>query len=196
MATTLGFRRFLTAFFAAAALAVSVRAGDNWMPLLPDQDFYDFQLFAPPNLNEYAIRQDPREGLFFTYDRTYWALTVPPSKGILNDFFIPVQPLSPFSVAQLNNNLISAGYPGSGTYVFGADPLRLDLNTNWMRTDMSWGNRFEGGWIYDDRGMLLSYYDSGEQSQGFQTVNQFAVNSPTTTFGSASLRMHSSMHAL
>jgi len=182
MATTLGFRRFLTAFFAAAALAVSVRAGDNWMPLLPDQDFYDFQLFAPPNLNEYAIRQDPREGLFFTYDRTYWALTVPPSKGILNDFFIPVQPLSPFSVAQLNNNLISAGYPGSGTYVFGADPLRLDLNTNWMRTDMSWGNRFEGGWIYDDRGMLLSYYDSGEQSQGFQTVNQFAVNSPTTTF--------------
>lgn len=180
MATTLGFRRFLAAILAATA--VSARAGDNWMPLLPDQNFYDFQLFAPPNLQEYSIRQDAREGVFFTYDRTYWALTVPPSRAILNDFFIPVQPLSPFAVAQLNNNLIRAGYPGSGTYIFGSDPLRLDLNTNWMRTDMSWGNRFEGGWIYDDYGMLFSYYDSGEQSQGFQTVNQFAVNSPTTTF--------------
>ena len=180
MATTLGFRRFLAAILAATA--VSARAGDNWMPLLPDQNFYDFQLFAPPNLNEYSIRQDAREGVFFNYDRTYWAFTVPPSRAILNDFFIPVQPLSPFAVAQLNNNLIKAGYPGSALYVFGSDPLRLDLNTNWMRTEMSWGNRFEGGWIYDDYGMLFSYYDSGNQSQGFQTVNQFAVNSPTTTF--------------
>lgn len=186
MATTLGLKRFLAAILAAAvtipALTTVARAGGNWMPLLPDQDFYDFQLFAPPDLHEYSIRQSPREGIFFNYDRTYWALTVPPSKPILNEFFIPVQPLSPFAVAELNNDLIRAGQPGSALYIFGSDPLRLDLNTNWMRTDMSWGNRFEGGWIYEDYGMMFNYYDTGEQSQGFQTVNQFALNSPTTVF--------------
>jgi hypothetical protein len=185
MATTQGFRRLATTILTAAAAwaaAVPATAGQNWMPMLPDQDFYDFQLFAPPDLQEYAIRQDPREGIFFTYDRTYWAFTPPQSRPILNDFFIPVQPLSPFAVAQLNNNLIQSGYPGSGLYVFGADPLRLDLNTNWMRTGLTWGNRFEGGWIYDDFGMLFNYYGSGPQSQTFETTNSFAVNSPTTTF--------------
>jgi len=164
------------------AMAPAVRAGQNWMPMLPDQDFYDFQIFAPPDLQEYAIRPDPREGIFFTYDRTIWAVTPPQSRPILNDFFIPVQPLSPFAVAQLNNNLIRSGFPGSGLYVFGSDPLRLDLNTNWMRTDIQWGNRFEGGWIYDDFGMLFNYFGSGPDSQAFATTNSFAVNSPTTTF--------------
>lgn len=185
MATTQRFRRLAATVLSVAAVvaaAVPARAGQNWMPLLPDQDFYDFQMFAPPDLQDYAIRQDPREGIFFTYDRTYWALTPPQSRPILNDFFIPVQPLSPFAVAQLNNNLIRAGYPGSGLYVFGADPMRLDLNTNWMRTDLQWGNRFEGGWIYDDYGMLFNYYQSGPDSQAFTTTNSFAVNSPTTTF--------------
>ena len=183
MATKLGFKRFLAAMLAAAAVAATSSArAQSWMPLLPDQDFYDFQLFAPPDLQEYSIRQNPREGIFFNYDRTYWALTVPPARPILNEFFIPVQPLSPYGVAQLNNDLIRSGYPGSGVYVFGSDPLRLDLNTNWMRTDLAWGNRFEGGWLYDDYGMLFSYYNSGPQSQSFTTLNEFAVSSPTTTF--------------
>jgi hypothetical protein len=185
MATTQRLRRLaatvlsVVAVFAAAEPA---RAGQNWMPLLPDQDFYDFQMFAPPDLQDYAIRQDPREGIFFTYDRTYWALTPPQSRPILNDFFIPVQPLSPFAVAQLNNDLIRSGNPSSGLYVFGSEPLRLDLNTNWMMTDLQWGNRFEGGWIYDDYGMLFNYYQSGPDSQAFVTTNSFAVNSPTTTY--------------
>lgn len=185
MATTYGFRRLttiLTTVAATLATAVPVIAGQNWMPLAPSQDFYDFQLFAPPDLQEYSIRPDPREGIFFTYDRTYWAFTPPQARPILNEFFIPVQPLSPVAVAQLNNNLIRAGYPGSGLYVFGSDPLRLDLNTNWMRTTMTWGNRFEGGWMYDDYGMLFSYFGTGPQSQSFVTTNSFAVNSPTTTF--------------
>jgi hypothetical protein len=184
MATTLETKRLAGLLLAATCLlagATAGRAGQNWMPMLPDQDFYDFQVFAPPDLQEYAIRPDPHDGIFFTYDRTIWGVTPPQSRPILNDFFIPVQPLSPTAVAQLNNNLIRAGYPGSGLYVFGSDPLRFDLNTNWMRTDLQWGNRFEGGWIYDDYGMLFSYFGSGPDSQAFQTTNSFAVNSPTTT---------------
>ena len=185
MATTYVFRRLtaiLTTVAATVAATVPAIAGQNWMPLAPSQDFYDFQLFAPPESQDYAIRQDPREGIFFTYDRTYWAFTPAQSRPILNDFFIPVQPLSPFAVAQLNNDLIRSGNPASGLYIFGSDPLRLDLNTNWMRTTMTWGNRFEGGWIYDDFGMLFTYYETGPQSQDFVTTNSFAVNSPTTTF--------------
>jgi hypothetical protein len=40
------------------------QAGD-WMPLLPDQNFYDFQLFAPPDLQDYEIFPEPSEGIFF-----------------------------------------------------------------------------------------------------------------------------------
>ena len=185
MATTLGFKRFLAtilAAVAAVATALPVKAGGSWMPLLPYQNFYDFQVFAPPDLHEYSIRHGGREGFFFNYDRTYWAFTVPPSRAILNDFFIPVQPLSQYAVAKLNNDLIASGNAGSAVYTFGSDPLTLDLNTNWMRTNMAWGNRFDGGWIYDDYGMIFSYYDTGPQSQDFTTTNEFAVSSPTTTF--------------
>jgi hypothetical protein len=185
MATTNGLKRLtaiLTTVAALLATALPAFAGQNWMPLLPDQDFYDFQMFAPPESQDYAIRQDAREGIFFTYDRTFWAFTPAQSRPILNEFFIPVQPLSPFAVAQLNNDLIRSGNPASGLYIFGSDPLRLDLNTNWMRTVMTWGNRFEDGWIYDDYGMMFNYYNSGPQSQAFVTTNAFAVNSPTTTF--------------
>jgi hypothetical protein len=65
---------------------------------------------------------------------------------------------------------------------FNLDPLQLDLNTSWMRTKIAWGNRFEGGWIYDNRGVLLTYADLGSQSQNFQTNSEFAASSPTQTF--------------
>ena len=73
MAITLAKKRLAGLLLAAAwlwAAASAVRAGQNWMPMLPDQDFYDFQIFAPPDLQEYAIRPDPQEGIFFSYDRT------------------------------------------------------------------------------------------------------------------------------
>ena len=65
MATKLGFRRFLATILAAAGLAAgqTAKAGGNWMPLLPDQDFYDFQLFAPPDLDEYGIYQEAHDGM-------------------------------------------------------------------------------------------------------------------------------------
>jgi hypothetical protein len=47
---------------------------------------------------------------------------------------------------------------------------------------MTWGNRYEGGWIYDDYGMLFSYWDSGPQDQSFSTINEYALNSPVQTF--------------
>jgi hypothetical protein len=171
-----------------------VDAGD-WMPMLPSQDFYDFQLFAPPDLQEYEIYPEPSEGIFFNYDRLYWGITPPRVTGVgqtpEGNFLIPAYPISPFTVAKLNNDNIQAtaqngsgGNQGSiigGLYTFGSDPLQLDLNTSWMRTRMAWGNRYEGGWIYDNNGVNISYFSIG-QSQSFQTNNEFAASSPTQTF--------------
>ena len=92
MATTLGFRRFLATILAAAGLAAghTAKAGGNWMPLLPDQDFYDFQLFAPPDLDEYGIYQEAHDGLFFSYDRLYMGITPPRFVPVGNTVFWPV----------------------------------------------------------------------------------------------------------
>jgi hypothetical protein len=174
---------------------VPSRAGD-WMPLLPDQNFYDFQLFAPPDLQDYEIYPEPSEGIFFNYDRLYWGITPPNVRGVgetnRGGYLIPTQPISPQSIVQLNNGAIQAsgtspsGAPNQniigGIYIFGADPLQLDLNTSWMRTKMAWGNRYEGGWIYDGRGVNISYFTIGSQSQEFQTISEFAASSPTQIF--------------
>ena len=171
--------------------AAPVHAGD-WMPMLPNQDFYDFQLFAPPDLQEYEIYPEPSEGIFFNYDRLYWGITPPRVSGVgttnTGNYIIPTFPISPQTVVQLNNaNIISSGTNASsgsiigGIYTFGSDPLELDLNTSWMRTRMAWGNRYEGGWIYDNKGVNISYFNIG-QSQSFQTNSEFAASSPTQEF--------------
>ncbi len=180
MATKLGFRRFLATILAAAGLAAgeAAQAGGNWMPLLPDQDFYDFQLFAPPDLQEYSLYPEASEGLFFSYDRLYMGITPPRFVPVGNTIFWPVEPLNAEVAQQLNT--ANGGF--AGVVIYGTDQMNLSLNTTWLRTKMSWGNRFEGGWIYDDLGMLFSYWDSGPQDQSFSTVNEYALNSPVQTF--------------
>ena len=180
MATKLGFRRFLATILAAAGLAAShsAEAGGNWMPLLPDQDFYDFQLFAPPDLNEYGIYQEAHDGIFLSYDRTYMGITPPRFVPVGNTTFWPVEPLNADVAQQLNT--ANGGF--AGVVIYGTDQMNLALNTTWLRTKMTWGNRYEGGWIYDDYGMLFSYWDSGPQDQSFTTINEFALNSPEQTF--------------
>ena len=70
------FRHLVAAMLTMAGAGVA-RAGENWIPLLPDQDMYDFQLFAPPDLREYSIWADDGDGVYFNYDRLYWGITVP-----------------------------------------------------------------------------------------------------------------------
>lgn len=178
MATTPGSRRFLAAILAATFAAAVPAKGNDWMPLLPDQDFYDFQLFAPPDLNSYSMYKEASEGLFFNYDRLYLGITVPNVVPVGNTDFFPVEPLNPNVAQQLN----SANGGFAGIVIYGTDQFNLSLDTSWIRTKMSWGNRYEGGWIYEDRGMLFSYWDSGPQGQEFTTVNEYALNTPEQTF--------------
>jgi hypothetical protein len=192
MATNVRFNRLAALILVLGGLLSSgpaVRGGD-WMPMLPNQDFYDFQLFAPPDLQEYEMYPEPSEGIYFNYDRLYWGITPPRVTGVgrtaFGNYLIPTQPISPQTIVQLNNSGIAASGTGAniigGLYTFGSDPLQLDLNTSWMRTKMTWGNRYEGGWIYDNSGVAISYFDTGKQSQTFQTNSEFAAASPTQIF--------------
>jgi len=182
MATTQGQRRVSGSLFAAVAaglvlgLAAVESRADNWMPLLPDQDFYDFQLFAPPNLNEYAIRPSPREGIFFSYDRLYWGITAPPVVDTGNRDFFPTEVLNPDAIANLNNTQPQGQVPPF--IVYGTPEATFDLNTSWLMTTMTWGNRYDIGWIYDDVGFAVRYFDLRNQNQTFETINEFAVNTP------------------
>jgi len=193
MATTRVFGRLLAVLLATLLPATAARAGD-WMPLLPDQDFYDFQLFAPPDLQDYAIYPEASEGIFFSWDALYWGITGVTRTEVgetqRGGYLIPSQPISPQALVQLNNGSLQASAQNpqlgpnviGGIYIFGSDPLQLDLNTTWMKPVMTWGNRYEGGWIYDGRGVALSYFDTGEQSQSFTTLSEFAASSPTQIF--------------
>ena len=153
---------------------MSKTTASDWMPLLPDQDFYDFQLFAPPDLGSYNMYERDDDGIYFNYDRLYWGITIPRTVRTAETdtgiSIIPTQPISPFTIVDLNNDYLefSRDNPivvqttedtfqtevntldniASNTTLFevGSDPLRLDLNTSWMRTKMTWGDRYEGGW--------------------------------------------------
>ena len=192
MATNVRFNRLAVLILLLAGLLSSGPAarGGDWMPMLPNQDFYDFQLFAPPDLQDYEIYPEPSEGIYFNYDRLYWGITPPRVNGVgrtgVGNYLMPTQPISPQTIVQLNNSAIAASGTGGniigGLYTFGADPLQLDLNTSWMRTKMSWGNRYEGGWIYDNSGVAINYFDTGKQSQNYQTNSEFAAASPTQVF--------------
>ena len=109
MATNKSFQRFGRVILAAVMTITAVvpaHAGD-WMPMLPDQDFYDFQLFAPPDLQEYEMYPEQSEGIFFNYDRLYWGITPPRVTGVAESerggYLIPVDPISPQSIVQLND---------------------------------------------------------------------------------------------
>ena len=56
---------------------MSKTTASDWMPMLPDQDFYDFQLFAPPDLGSYNMYERDDDGVYFKYDRLFWGITIP-----------------------------------------------------------------------------------------------------------------------
>ncbi len=175
---------------------MSKTTASDWMPLLPDQDFYDFQLFAPPDLGSYNMYRKNSDGIFFDYDRLYWAVTppsvVPVAQSQTGEYLFPTSPISPDTIVQLNNANIAATAASTpdtttgesvlgGLYTFGGEPYLPQLNTSWMRTAMGWGNRYEGGWVYEGKGVKLNYFDT-KTTQEFNSLNEFAAASPTQVY--------------
>ena len=82
----------------------------DWIPMLPDQDFYDFQLFAPPDLGSYNMYERDDDGIYFKYDRLFWGITVPrtvpTAQTDTGRSIIPIQPISPATIVDLNNDFL------------------------------------------------------------------------------------------
>jgi hypothetical protein len=145
-------------------------------PFGPSNDRYDLDLFAPPDLSTYANWPRPHEGFFFQYDRLYWAISGPrrtpigetgTGLGFMTDTgnnnFIPVatppfDAQNPRFILQLYNSTIDTGF---------------------IQADQTWGNRYELGWMEQEKGWFVSIMNLQNQTQGFAV----GTGNPTTGSG-------------
>jgi hypothetical protein len=129
---------------------------ETWSPFGPSDVRYDLDLFAPPDLSAYANWPRPNEGFFFQYDRLYMAISGPHRTPIgqggtaLGFFTGPAQ----FDPTTQNPNLVVTQYSSS-------------VDTGFIKADQVWGNRFELGFMEDDKGWLVSIMNLQKQSQSF-----------------------------
>ncbi|HTQ40094.1 MAG TPA: BBP7 family outer membrane beta-barrel protein [Pirellulales bacterium] len=136
--------------------ANAARAQD-WTPFGPSNIRYDLDLFAPPDLSAYANWPRPNEGMFFQYDRLYWAISGPRRQaigepGTTEGFFN--------GPAQFNPDLQPVGSSILTPYSSSAD-------NGFIHADQTWGNRFELGFVEDDKGWLVSIMNLQNQTQSY-----------------------------
>jgi hypothetical protein len=108
-----------------------------------------FQIFAPADESTFGGGQEPNEGYFFQYDGLYWSISAP-----------KVHPI---------------GYPGTRTVSFGPTDADVGiqvntLDTSFLDSQFSAGNRFEFGRVEDRNGWLVGIYQQRSQSQFFQAA--------------------------
>jgi hypothetical protein len=125
---------------AASALA------QEWTPFGPSNIRYDLELFAPPDISDYANWPRPAEGMFFQYERLYWSIQQPRTSDI--------------------------GVQGS--------PFNSDDN-GFMVARQTWGNRYELGFVEDDKGWFVSVLDVQPQIQQFRSDGRTSPPLPTNT---------------
>jgi len=163
---------------ALGAGSVYAQSGDTPPvgPFGPSNVRYDFDLFAPPDLSAYANWPRPAEGFFFQYDRLYWALSGPRRTPIGQ-----TGSALGFMADTGNNNFIPTANPP-----FDAQNPRFILqaygsstDTGFIQADQTWGNRYELGWMEDDKGWLVSIFNLQNQTQAFA----FGTGNPTTQSG-------------
>ncbi len=141
-------------------------------PFGPSNSAYDLDLFAPPDLSTYANWPRPHEGMFFEYDRLYWAISGPKRTPIGqtgtgigfmtdtgNNNFVPVS--TPPLDAQ-NSNFILQRYEST-------------TDTGFIQADQTWGNRYEIGWMEDSKGWFVSIMNLQNQTQSFAVGTRLAT---------------------
>ncbi len=148
MATNKSLQRFGRLLLAAAisiAAVIPARAGD-WMPLLPDQDFYDFQVFAPPDFREYSIYTEPNEGIWFQYERLLWVFSPPDNQLITN---------------------------GTDTTV-----TNFQVDSNFLYSDQTHGNRYEIGFFNDGNGLMVSGFHTASGGESITGTTKARIIRP------------------
>ncbi|HEY2760997.1 MAG TPA: BBP7 family outer membrane beta-barrel protein [Pirellulales bacterium] len=161
--------------FAAFVLAISARTGStmaqDWIPFGPSDIRYDMELFKQPDISAYADWPRPNYGMFFQYERLYWAIQQPTRADVGVD--------GGRSVGLLNGVLQfdAAGQP--------EDPSRIlslygnSLNTGFLRGLQTWGNRYELGFVdEDEKGWLCSIMNLQDQISTFAGGGSLNATTP------------------
>jgi hypothetical protein len=139
------FKLCLLTLIVLALNAASALAQD-WTPFGPSNIRYDLELFASPDISDYANWPRPAEGMFFQYERLYWSIQQPRTSDI--------------------------GVPGS--------PFNSDDN-GFLVARQTWGNRYELGFVEEDKGWFVSILDVQPQIQQFRSDGRTSPPLPTNT---------------
>ncbi len=127
---------------------------------------YDLELFKAPDLSAYADWPRPKEGFFFQYDRLFMAIQQPSR----TDIGVP----GGVAVGLINGviNFDPTNQPvGDILTAYGNS-----LDTGFMRAKQTWGNRFELGFMEDNKGWFVSIMNIQNQ------VNTYTAGNTTTPF--------------
>ncbi len=143
----------LTVLFAAGSTA----RAQTWTPFGPIDVRYDFDLFAPPDVSAYPDWPHPNEGFFFQYERLDWAIRQPRETDIGVNHGTAIGYLN--SPAQFDPTV----QPVSNILV----PYGNSLETNFLGAKQTWGNRFELGFMEDDKGWFVSILNINPQVQSY-----------------------------
>ena len=161
--------------FAAFVLAVIARAGSSraqdWTPFGPSDIKYDMELFKQPDISAYADWPRPNYGMFFQYERLYWAIQQPTRADVGVDGGHAVGLLN--GVVQFNATL----QPEDPSHIL--SPYGNSINTGFLRALQTWGNRYELGFVdEDEKGWLCSIMNLQDQISTFSGGGSLAAATP------------------
>ncbi len=141
----------------SSRIALGQEVKSHMGPFKPSNIRYDFELFAPPDLSTYGNWPRPNEGFFFQYDRMYMAIQQPSrteigvpggsAVGLING-------VPQFDPTEQPASEILTEYSNS-------------LDTGFLLADQTWGNRFELGFMEDNKGWFVSIFNLQDQDQTF-----------------------------
>lgn len=126
-------------------------------PFRPSNVRYDLELFAPPDLSTYGNWPRPNEGFWFQYDRLYMSIQQPTRTeigvpgGESVGFFNGPPQFDP--TTQPINQILK--------------PYENSIDTGFLRADQTWGNRFELGYMEDNKGWFVSIFNLQDQVQNY-----------------------------
>ncbi len=140
------------------------------------QDMKDLKFFAPADISTYGTGQKPKEGYFFSFEGLSWYIspakrTLVGAPGTREVWFGPAFDPNP---GDPNN-------PAAGTWL--QSTLQSStLDTGFLDTDLTSGNRVEFGRVVDRKGWYFSTYrlKSLNHRHGSSNVDMVFIDPDTT----------------
>lgn len=126
----------------------------------------DYRLFEHADLSSYGNGPKAKEGLFFQYDRLMWSVSNPKATVIGNPSAEGVLPLAisgqvlfgPFLIGAPNNSNLTI-------------PNLNSLDNTFIQTDYAWGNRYEFGYVDDNRGWMIGVSRLNDSHRSITQLN-------------------------